>query len=249
MELRFNGLKLIIIRHLSKRKAPWSESRGPDRFRSQSRRLRLTATGRSSGPLDFCQHGAGLFAGAGVDVVVAEEDLRGGGVGEAVFGHVVGVDVDGGIGGFLNELDAGGLAVGAGDTVGLAFGGLDHQEDAAVVGEGLVQFEGEGLTLAYDGGAGGVLHTDELGRSHGGLAAAGDDPVVETGEQVGAADLGLGAQDAAAFLREGQFVPGEDVVSSSLYYRVQFLYCQLLLRPLSASGPLLAYSRSQYLLS
>ena len=30
-------------------KAPWSESRGPDRFRSQSRRLRLTATGRGSG--------------------------------------------------------------------------------------------------------------------------------------------------------------------------------------------------------
>ena len=40
----------------------------------------------------------------------------------AVLGHVVGVDVDSGIGGFLNKLDAGGLAVGAGDTVGLAFG-------------------------------------------------------------------------------------------------------------------------------
>ena len=37
-----------------------------------------------------------------------------------------------------------------GDTVGLAFGGLDHQEDAAVVGEGLVKLEGEGLTLAYE---------------------------------------------------------------------------------------------------
>ena len=92
--------------------------------------------------------------------------------------------------------------MGAGDTVGLAFGGLDDQEDATVVGKGLVQLEGEGLTLADDGGAGGVLHTDELGRSHGGLATAGDDPVVETVEQVGAADLGIGAQDAAAFLRE-----------------------------------------------
>ena len=28
--------------------APWSDSRGPDRFRSQYRRLRLAATGRSS---------------------------------------------------------------------------------------------------------------------------------------------------------------------------------------------------------
>ena len=44
----FNALKLIIIRHLSKRKARWSESRGPDRFRSQSRRLRLAATGRGA---------------------------------------------------------------------------------------------------------------------------------------------------------------------------------------------------------
>lgn len=52
-----------------------------------------------------------------------------------VLGHVVGTDVDGGCGGFLNELDAGGLAVGTGDTVGLAFGGFDDQEDAAVVGE------------------------------------------------------------------------------------------------------------------
>ncbi len=196
---------------MSKRKAPWNDSRGPDRFRSQSRRLRLTATGRGSGPLDFCQHGAGLLAGAGVDVVVAEEDLRGRSAGGAVLGHVVRTDVDGLGGGLFHELDAGGLGVGAGHTVRLAFGGLDDQVDAAVVGEGLVQLEGEGLTLADDGGAGGVLHTDELGRSHGGLATAGDDPVVETGEQVGAADLGLGAQDAAAFLREGQLVPGEDL--------------------------------------
>ena len=64
MELRFNGLKLIIIRHLSKRKAPWSESRGPDSFRSQSRRLRLAATGRSSGGGLFHEFDDGCF-GAG----------------------------------------------------------------------------------------------------------------------------------------------------------------------------------------
>ena len=133
---------------MSKRKAPWSESRGPDRFRSQSRRLRLTATGRSSGPLDFCQHGAGLFAGAGVDVIVAEEDLRGRSARGAVLGHVFRTDVDGIGGGLFHELDAGCLGMGAGHTVGLAFGGLDDQVDTAVVGEGLVQLEGEGLTLA-----------------------------------------------------------------------------------------------------
>ena len=40
--------------------------------------------------------------------------------------------------------------MGAGDTVGLAFGGLDDKEDDAVVGEGLVELEG--VTLAHDGG-------------------------------------------------------------------------------------------------
>ena len=55
-------------------------------------------------PLHFCQHSTGLFAGGAVDVVVAEEDLRGGGVGGAVFGHVVDVDVDGGIVGSSTSL-------------------------------------------------------------------------------------------------------------------------------------------------
>ena len=196
---------------MDKRKAPWRLSRGPNRFRALVRRLRFAASGCGCGPLDFGQHSAGLLAGAGVDVVVAEEYLRGCGARGAVLGHVVCTDVDGIGGGLFHELDAGSLGMGASYTVGLAFGSLDDQVDTAVVGEGLVQLEGEGFTLADDGGAGGVLHTDELGRSHGGLAAAGDDPVVETGEQVGAADLGLGAQDAAAFLREGQLVPGEDL--------------------------------------
>ena len=91
---------------MSKRKALWSDSRGPDRFRSQYRRLRLAATGCGSGPLDFCQHGAGLFAGAGVDVVVAEEDLRGRSAGGAVLGYVVRTDVDGIGGGLFYEPDA-----------------------------------------------------------------------------------------------------------------------------------------------
>ena len=131
-----------------------------EQFRLSPKTGRLVpSTCGSCGPFALGQHGAGLFAGGAVDVVVAEEDLRGGGVGGAVLGHVVGVDVDGGI-----VLDAGGLAVSAGDTVGLAFGGLDYQEDAAVVGEGLVKLEGEGVTLADDGGGGRVLHTQEGGR-------------------------------------------------------------------------------------
>ena len=49
IKFRFNVLKVSTFHHLSKQKAPWSDSRGPDRFRSLSRRLRLTATGRVRG--------------------------------------------------------------------------------------------------------------------------------------------------------------------------------------------------------
>ena len=75
--------------------------------------------------------------------------------------------------------------MGTGDTVGLAFGCFDDQEDTAVVGEGLVELEGEGVTLAHDGGGGRVLHTQEGRRYENRLAAASDDPVVPAGEQVG----------------------------------------------------------------
>ena len=54
----------------------------------------------TSGPSDISQHHARLLTGGGVDVVVAEEDLRGRGAGGAVLGHVVRTDVDG-IGGGL----------------------------------------------------------------------------------------------------------------------------------------------------
>ena len=146
-KLRFNGLKVSIFCHMDKRKAPWRLSRGPNRFRALVRRLRFAASGCGCSPLALRKHGAGLLAGAGVDVVVAEENLRGRGAGSAVLGHVVRTDVDSIGGGLFHELDAGGLGMGAGDTVGLAFGGLDDQVDAAVVGEGLVQLEGEGVTL------------------------------------------------------------------------------------------------------
>ena len=59
---------------------------------------------------------------------------------------------------------------------------------------------------ALNGGAGRVLDAHECGRVLHGSAAAGDDPVVEPSEQVGAGDLGLGAKDAAAF-QSGSFSP------------------------------------------
>ena len=166
----------------------------------------------SSGPGGLRQHHARLLTGGGVDVVVAEENLRSRSAGSAILGHVIGTDVDCGGGRLFDHLDLCGLAVGTAHAVGLTFGGLDDQENAAVVGQGLVQLKGEGFTLAHDSGRGRVLYTHERGR--GGLrrAAAGDNPVVQTGEEVRTGNLTLGAEDAAGLLAQGEFVPGEDLV-------------------------------------
>lgn len=83
---------------------------------------------------------------------------------------------------------------------------------AAVVGQRLIQLEGEGVALTHDGGAGRVLDAQEGRRHNHRLAAAGDNPVVQAGEQVGSGDLGAGAQDAAALLRERELVPRENVL-------------------------------------
>lgn len=89
---------------------------------------------------------------------------------------------------------------------------FDDQVDAAVVSGSLIQLEGEGVTLAHDGCGGGGLHGVELRRSHHDLATEGHDPVVQAGEQVGARDLGGGAQDGTAGLAESELVPRENLL-------------------------------------
>ena len=89
--------KIHIFCEFAIRKPRWSVSNGAGWLRFQSRGLGLTASSCSCGPLALRQHGAGLLAGAGVDEVVAEEDLRGRSAGGAVLGHVVRGDVDGGV--------------------------------------------------------------------------------------------------------------------------------------------------------
>ena len=162
-------------------------------------------------PLALGQHGSGLLAGGTVDQVVAEEDLRGCCAGGAVLGDIVGADVHsrGGRGG--DHLDGHGLSVSTGHTVGLAFRDLDDELQVGHVRRDTGQREGEGLTLAGDGRCTRVLDTHECWRILQRSTAASDDPVVQAGEQVGAGDLGLGAEDTAAFLRKGQLVPGENL--------------------------------------
>lgn len=171
------------------------------RFRSglSAGRLRLSACS-GYGPGDFRQNHAGLLAGGAVDVIVAEENLGRGLVGSAVLGHIVRADVDGGGVEILDHLDGRGLGMGTRHAVGLTFSCLNHEVDTAVVSESLVQLEGEGLTLADDGRAGGILHTEQRGRRGDGLAAAGDDTVVQAGEEVRTADLALSAEDGTCSL-------------------------------------------------
>lgn len=143
------------------------------------------------GVLGLGQRRDGALSGRAVDEEVAEEDLRSSSAEGAVLGLVVGLDVDCGIGRLFDHLDLGGLCMSAGHTVALAFGGLDHEEDTAVVGQGLVELEGERLVGADHGRGGWRFHTNEAPRGDHHLAAAGDNPEVQTGEQVGTEILAL----------------------------------------------------------
>ena len=169
-------------------------------------------------PLALGQHGTGLLAGCTVDQVVAEEDLRRCSAGSTVLGGIVGRDVHGRGGRGGDHLDGHSLAVGAGHTVGLAFGGLDDELQVGHVRRDTGQRESEGTALAGDGCSARILDTHECGRVGESGTAAGDDPVVQPGVQVGTGDLGFGAEDGTSLLREGQLVPGEDLVIAQAHF-------------------------------
>ena len=118
MRWRIPGWSLGVSRddHIQKALRSLTTAEGEQLRLSPKTGILVPATCGSSGQGGFSQHDARLLTGGAVDVVVAEEDLRGRGAGGTVLGHVVGTDVDGGRSGFLNELDAGGLAVSAGDN-------------------------------------------------------------------------------------------------------------------------------------
>lgn len=104
---------------------------------------------------------------------------------------VVGLDIDNIRTRLLNGLDLDGLAVAAGHAVALAFGCLDDKVDAAVVGKGLVQREGERRVGADDGGGRRRFHSGEGRRHQHQLAAELHDPEVEPLEKVQFGDLSL----------------------------------------------------------
>ena len=86
-------------------------------------------------------HRHGSLAGGGVHQEVFEEDLRGAGAQDTMLGLVGGLDVDGIGAGLLDVQNLDSLAVTTGDTIALAFGCLDDEVDASVVGEFLVRGE------------------------------------------------------------------------------------------------------------
>ena len=100
--------------------------------------------------------------------------------------------------------------------IGLGLRPLDHglhgNGGLAVVGDGLVQLEGERGAGADDGGLGRSLHTREGRRSGQDGAAQLHDPEVEALEEVQAGDLALGAQDGLGICAQGSFVPGENLL-------------------------------------
>lgn len=84
------------------KKSPITER---DRANLEELTLRPKDDLSASFPLGLRQHDLGLDAGAGVNQVVAEEDLRSRSAGSAVLGHVVRTDIHGGCSGLFHELD------------------------------------------------------------------------------------------------------------------------------------------------
>ena len=73
------------------------------------------------------QHFSGLLTGGGVHVEVLEEDLGATGGRSAALGVVLGLDVDSRGHSGDGVIEGRSLAVGAGNTVALRFGGLDDE--------------------------------------------------------------------------------------------------------------------------
>ena len=143
-------------------------------------------------------HVGRLLASGGVDVEVAEEDLRVAGGRGAVLLVVVGLDVDGRIDGGLQAGESCGLAVGAVHAVALGLGSQDHELEVRHRVRNAVQ--GEGHRAGAEGDGSGCRGSDAGEGRRGGhdAAASGHDPEVQAAEEVGAGDLGLGAKDRGA---------------------------------------------------
>ena len=129
-----------------------------------------------------------------------------------MLGLVGGLDVNGIGSGLLDIHNLDSLAVTTGDAIALAFGCLDDEVDASVVGEFLVQLEGEGRAGAHDGGGGRRFHAGEGGGHQHDVAAQFHDPEVEPLEQVQAGNLAFGAQNGLGVLTQGELVPCEDLL-------------------------------------
>lgn len=125
---------------------------------------------------------------------------------------VVGLDIDNIRTRLLNGLDLDGLAVAAGHAVALAFGCLEDKVDAAVVGKGLVQREGERRVGADDGGGRRRFHFGEGRRHQYQITAELHDPEVEPLEKVQFGDLSLVSEHGLGVLAQRELVPDKDLL-------------------------------------
>ena len=159
--------------------------------------------------LGLGQHFSGLFTGGGVRVEVLEEDLGATGGRSATLGVVLGLDVDGRGLGSVRIIEGRSLAVGAGDTVALGFGGLDDEFQVGDIAGDVCQGEGHRGCSEGDSRLCRSLNAGEVRNCGHNLATAVHDPVVEPHEQIIARNLGFGAENVLALSGVGRCIPGE----------------------------------------
>lgn len=174
----------IVIRFWRLQKAPacWV----PGQFQG----LGVKARGRLlAGKFTLSEDISGLLTGGGVHVEVLEEDLGATGGRSATFGVVLGLDVDGRGHRSVRVIEGRSLAVGAGDTVALGFGGLDDEFQVGDIAGDVCQGEGHRGCSEGDSRLCRSLNTGKVRHSGHNAAAAVHDPVVEPHEQIGARNL------------------------------------------------------------
>ena len=153
--------------------------------------------------LGLCEDISGLLTGGGVDVKVLEEDLRVAGVGSATLVVVGALDVDCRSDRGVRISEGCGLAVGTVDTVALRLGSLDDELQVGDIAGDLSQGEGH-LGAGEDDGRSGRRFDAREGRGclHD-VSTTVDHPVVQPHEEVGAGNLGFGAENGLALSRVG----------------------------------------------
>ena len=130
----------------------------------------------------------------------------------ATLGVVLGLDVDGRGHMGVRGIEGRSLAVGAGDTVALGFGGMDDEFQVGDIAGDVCQGEGHRGCSEGDSRLCRNLNAGEVRHDGHNATASVHDPVVEPHEQISTRNLGFGVKNGLALSGVGRSIPVEELL-------------------------------------